>query len=261
VPEAHGNGKRGGPSRQCRSLRPNNLPYLTKKEKAVRNSKVRKYLSVGLSAMFGAASALVPTTASAQDKKDEISFDLVPNPQFVNCLRQNSFEEPKGRVTVIRGTLNDTLILDLDGIKPGLGFDLFTVERSSLLAKNTPDPDFATKFNKSFGLAWYQSDIQIPKHSDDGHVRIKTILLDQIFGFDADANVRLKPTNTFHVGFWFNNPQDAVACNFDPNNPTPFNGEHRAGPLAMISVPDPNTKLGPLCTDPTTSNGTVSCNP
>jgi hypothetical protein len=73
--------------------------------------------------------------------------------------------------------------------------------------------------------------------------------------------VALKPTNTFHVGFWFNNPEDAVACGFDPNAFTPFNGEHKAGPLAMISLPDATTGLGPLCTDPNHSTSPVSCNP
>ena len=53
-------------------------------------------------------------------------------------------------------------------------------------------------------MAWYQSDIKIGKQTDDGHVQIKTILLDDIFGFDPD--VRLAPTNTFHLGFWFDNP-------------------------------------------------------
>ena len=129
--------------------------------------------------------------------------------------------------------------------------------RTSLLDASTPNPDF----KGSFGLAWYQSDIQIGKRIDEGHVRIKTILLDQIFGFDPDA--ALKPTNTFHLGFWFNNPQDAAACGFPANDPTkftPFNGEHKAGPLAMISVPDPHTQLGPLCTDPDPSQPS-GCNP
>ena len=88
---------------------------------------------------------------------------------------------------------------------------------------------------------------------------IRTILLDQIFGFDPD--VALAPTNTFHVGFWFNNPQDAAACGFDVTKPTPFNGEHKAGPLAMISVPNPTSGLGPLCTDPNFSTVPTSCNP
>ena len=197
---------------------------------------------------------LSPTTAFAQNKTDEVTFKLVPNPKTIDCLRRSPWEEPSARATVVRGKLNDTLILDLDGIKPGLAFDLFTVERSSLLADGSPDPNF-----KNFGLAWYQSDIEIGKRTDDGRVRIKTILLDQIFGFDPD--VALKPTNTFQLGFWFNNPEDAAACGFDPTKPTPFNGEHKAGPVAMISLPDASTGLGPLCTDPNLSSSPASCNP
>jgi hypothetical protein len=56
--------------------------------------------------------------ASAQDKTDEITFNLLPNPAVVDCLRANAFEEPRAHATVIRGKVNDTLILDLDGIKP-----------------------------------------------------------------------------------------------------------------------------------------------
>jgi len=195
-------------------------------------------------------------TASAQTKKDEISFDLVPNPQVLDCLRANRDEQPRAHATVIRGDLNDTMILDLDGIKPELAFDLFTVQRSPFTADGSADPNF----KGSFGLAWYQSDIEIGKSKkDNGHVRIKTILLDQIFGFDPD--VALAPTNTFHVGFWFNNPEDAAACGFNVAKPTPFNGEHRAGPVAMISLPDSQTGLGPLCTDPDNSTQPASCNP
>ena len=185
------------------------------------------------------AAVAVSGIASAQDKKDEISFRLVPNPQFVDCLRANSYEVPRAHATVIRGNLNDTLILDLYNIKPGLAFDLFTVQRSPFQADGSSDPNF----KGSFGLAWYQSDVEIRQHSDDGHVRIKTILLDQIFGFDPD--VALPPTNTFHIGFWFNNPADAAACGFNVAKPTPFNGEHKAGPLAMITLPNAKTHLGP----------------
>jgi len=195
--------------------------------------------------------------ASAQDTKDEISFNLLPNPAVVDCLRANPFEEPRARATVIRGKQNDTLILDLDGIKPGLAFDLFTVQNSFFQADGTKDPNFTG----SFGLAWYQSDIKIGKQTDDGHVQIKTILLDDIFGFDPD--VHLAPTNTFHLGFWFDNPLDAAAlpsCHFDPTKPTPFNGEHKAGPFAMLSVPDAKSGLGPLCTNPNNSTTPASCN-
>jgi len=180
----------------------------------------------------------------------KIQFDLFPNPKVVACLGTHEGPTPSAHVTVTRGALNDTLVITAKHIKPHLAFDMFTVQRSLLLSDGTIDPSFT-----NFGLAWYQSDL----HADeDGKftATIKTILLDQIFGFDPDA--ALTPLNTFHVGFWFNNPKTAVKCGFDSTHPTPFNGEHKAGPVAMISVPDANTNLGPLCTSP---NDDGSCNP
>jgi hypothetical protein len=208
-------------------------------EKAARNITGGLLLAILALALSG--------VATAQNKTDEITFDLAPNPDTIGCLRANNIEEPRARATVIRGKLNDTLILDLDGIRPGLAFDLFTVQRSPLLADGSKDPAFTNVFNGSFGLAWYQSDIQV-EHSDNGHVRIQTILLDDIFGFDPD--VRLAPTNTFHVGFWFDDPNAAAHCGFDPTHPKPFNGEHASGPVAMITLPDAKTGLGPLSTSP-----------
>jgi hypothetical protein len=145
------------------------------------------------------------------------------------------------------------LTLRLHNIKPNLAFDLFTVQRSTLDAQGKPISPAP-----SFGLAWYQSDVQA---DDDGNgrVKIQTILADQIFGVNLDEQP-LNPINTFHLGFWFNNPNDAVRCGFDPTNPTPFNGEHSAGPLAMISVPDAQTGLGPLCLNPDASQAS-GCNP
>ena len=128
--------------------------------------------------------------------------------------------------------------------------------RSNLLADATPDPAFT-----NFGFAWYQSDLEANKEGKISGT-IKTILLDQIFGFDPDLS-NPNPVNTFHVGFWFNNPNDANVdgCVFDVTRPTPFNGEHKAGPVAMISVPDSETNLGPLCTNPDDSHTPATCNP
>lgn len=211
--------------------------------------------------MIGAL-ALLPSLAAAQTlgvvatPPRRIEFNLTANPRFVNCLAQypgDTHRLPKATVEVKRGRLNDELELKLQNVKPGLAFDLFTVQRSSLRADGTPDPAFT-----NFGMAWYQSDVEANSHGS-ANVEINTILLDQIFGFDPDVN--LAPTNTFHVGFWFNNPQDAAACGFDVTHPTPFNGEHRAGPLAMISLPDATTNLGPLCSNPDRSVNPARCNP
>ena len=201
---------------------------------------------------FSAVTVLT-TASTAFAQSDEVTFDLVPNPQFASCLAEpGSYEQPYARVTVVRGKLNDHLSIEAHHIKPGLQFDMFTVQNSPFLASGAKDPDF-----KNFGLAWYQSDLEA-NHQGRVRASIRTILLDQIFGFDP--NHSLPPTNTFHVGFWFNNPQDAAACGFDPTKPTPFNGEHKAGPLAMISVPT-SSGLGPLCTNPDSSQSPAACHP
>jgi len=207
------------------------------------------------------AFALCVGTAHAQATTtvDSTAFTLVPNAAFLECLSADGTTPPVARVFVRRGNLNDTLAIRVTGLKPDLQFDLFTVQRSPFLADGSKDPSFPG----TFGLAWYQSDLDA---DDNGKAEIKvplrSIFLDQIFGFDGDKNpdgsAILPPVNTYHVGFWFNNPADAAPCGFNVATPTPFNGEHNAGPLAMISLPVAATNLGPLCVSP--EQGTP-CNP
>jgi hypothetical protein len=201
---------------------------------------------VGIAVLSFLASA-----GSAPAQVPEIVFHLVPQPKFVNCLGVEGHPAPTADVIVQRGELSDILILHAHHLKPNLGFDLFTIQNSNLLSNGEVDPKF-----KNFGLAWYQTDVQADGEGET-EVAIKTILLDQIFGFDPAAG--LAPTHTFHVGFWFNRPEDAEACGFDPTKPTPFNGEQNAGPNAMISLPDASTDLGPLCTAPEKKGAVFVC--
>jgi hypothetical protein len=195
---------------------------------------------------LGILSAELPAYAQLQK-----TFHLKTIPATLNCLRSGSAVTPSATVTVGQGALTDDLTITGAGIKPGLAFDLFTVQKSLLLADATVDPNFT-----NFGLAWYQTDLQA---NSTGQIfgTLHTILINQIFGFDPA--VSLPPTNTFHVGFWFNNPADATACGF--TGFTPFNGVHHAGPVAMISVPNATTGLGPLCLSPNTSTTPATCNP
>jgi hypothetical protein len=204
----------------------------------------------------------MPGLAFAQSKVDKTTFELLPNPTLnvIKCLAADGTTPPEATVKVERGDLNDTLRIHVTGLKPNLRFDLFTVQRSPFLADGSKD----SAFPGTFGLAWYQSDLDADSNgtADIRKQPLRSIFLDQIFGFDGDKNpdgsTILPPTNTYHVGFWFNDPNDAKDCNFDVTKPTPFNGEHKAGPLAMISLPVAATNLGPLCVSP--EEGTP-CNP
>ena len=196
-----------------------------------------------MTAVIAAAACLSWSGAHAEVTTKQ--FTLAPEAKFLSCFAANVAKPPTATVTVTHFFQRDRLILTVEGLKPRLRFDVFTVQRSNLLANGTPDPNFTG----SFGLAWYQSDLNA---DEDGNATttLNSIFIDQIFGFDPDAG--LAPTNTFHIGFWFNNPNTAAPCGFT-GPPTPFNGEHKAGPAAMISVP--NAKgLGPLCLNPLASS-------
>jgi hypothetical protein len=190
--------------------------------------------------------ALVSMPQAASSSPELARFSLFPAARFLPCMAAPG-QTPTATVQVIKGEPNDIMVLSLRGFRPGLRFDLFTVQRSTQQADGSP-----ASGAPGVGLAWYQSDIEANQS-----VVVKTILVDQIFGFDPD--VALAPTNTFHVGFWFNSPADAAPCGF--TGVTPFNGEHTAGPLAFISRPDAATNLGPLCLSPNTSTVPASCNP
>jgi hypothetical protein len=201
---------------------------------------------------------LTNVAAGVNPPKDQdiVRFELHPNPKFLKCIAQypdDPNRAPRADVLVVRGEQNDALFLHASNLKPGVNFDMFTVQSSSLKSDGTPDPAFT-----NFGMAWYQSDVDT-RQSGTANVVIRTILLDQIFGFDPRAT--LPPTGTFHIGIWFNDPKDAAPCGFDVTKPTPFNGDHTAGPVAMISVPNAQTDLGPLCTKPDTSVTPARCSP
>ena len=186
-----------------------------------------------------ASLAVAVMAATAGSDNAQASFDLKVNPKFAPCLAKfpnDTTRPPTARVEVEKGDLNDRLELHLKNIKPGLAFDLFTVQRSTLDANGNvlnPAP--------SFGLAWYQSDVEADEHGG-GDVKIKTVLVDQIFG----ERRRGPAEPDQHVPCRFCSYPAAQACGFD-DEADAVQRRASAGPLAMISVPDAATGLGPLC--------------
>lgn len=217
-------------------------------------TQIKKSIQSGKCFILGglaiAVLAAVVQPLSAQVKNE--TFNLYPNPKFIACAGVPNGPTPTVSVTVTRGRLADTLAISGKNFQPTLGFDLFTIQRSELLANGQLDPNFT-----NFGQAWYQSDIHTDAYGNF-QASIKTILLDQIFGFDPDVN--LPPTQALNVGIWFDDPNAAAACGFNVSKPTPFNGQHQAGPNAFISVPNATTNLGPLCTAPILQGNTYVCN-
>ena len=170
-----------------------------------------------------AAAIAVPTLALSANGSPSLvhskTFSLTHSAALtsLSCL-QPAGKTATAKATVTRGAVNDTLKLTLSGFKPNLGFDLFTVQL------NAPP----------FGLAWYQSDIET-NSSGAATVTIHTIFWTRSSASAVAGRLAFAPINTFHVGFWFDSPQEAQPCLSTPAPTTPFNGEHTAGPLAFIT--------------------------
>jgi len=127
----------------------------------------------------GAQAQNADTDASAASPPNTVTFHLVPNPAFVNCLADSSGKPPKATVVIVRGRRNDNLTLTFRNVKPGLAFDLFTVQHSPFLANGSPDPDFAkfavTDYGQTVRLGDYEAsaDAILYEFDEDYRIRVK----------------------------------------------------------------------------------------
>jgi hypothetical protein len=180
-------------------------------------------------AAAGAAAALgavIAATPAADAADHSITFAMVRSAVAANA---NCLSTAAATVRVVAHGQNETMTLRATGLPANTGFDLFILQ-----VPNAP-----------FGVSWYQSDLQ---SGSDGTAAVTVIGRFNVETFavapnttaapvvhpgqDADSNPAFAPIHTFHVGFWFNNPADAVKAGC-PGTVTPFNGEHNAGVQAM----------------------------
>lgn len=160
----------------------------------------------------------------------QFRFDLLRSAKAVdaNCLR-----DARGEVRIRSEGGVEVMDVSVQGLPPKTGFDVFVTQ-----VPNAP-----------FGLAWYQGDLETNQRGR-GHQTFVGRFSDETFivapgaalapqvhhnAFpDAQLNPATGPIHTFHLGIWFNSPDDAAKAGC-PKDVTPFNGEHAAGVQAMSS--------------------------
>jgi len=198
--------------------------------------------SKSLPALAGslAAAALVAISTSAHADED-FSFDMVRSPAlaaFPRCVPNAHASvriEPRGAV--------EEMQVRVEGLPPNTGFDFFVTQ-----VPNGP-----------FGMAWYQGDIETNEHGV-GHGKFVGRFNEETFivapgsvpapsvhnnAFpDAILNPITGPIHTFHLGLWFNSPDDAAKAGCSAG-PTPFNGEHNAG-VQVLNTSQFPANAGPL---------------
>src|SRR5262245_31412129 len=195
---------------------------------------------VGLLTLAGLFVTGAGTLAASQK---HIEFDMVRSAaaEGAGCL-----PDVTARVTIDSKGPVEHMDVHVSGLPPKTEFDFFVIQIP----------------NGPFGLAWYQGDIETNAEGKGqqkfiGRFNIETFIVaqppagqpaplihdDPPFP-DAVSNPATEPIHTYHLGLWFNSPQDALAAGC-PGTVTRFNGDHTAG-IQVLSTRNFPTLEGPL---------------
>jgi hypothetical protein len=208
-------------------------------------NRFAKLKIAGLAAL--AAAALTSSSALAFDTDndgDDFKFDLVRSAGLATFPKVAPHAH--GRVKIESVGPVEIMKVKVWGLPANTNFDLFVIQV----------PNFP------FGLSWYQGDINTNEDGVGygefiGRFNIETFIVapgvaaapsdpfhDPKRIPDAQQNPTTNPVQLYHLGLWFNNPEDVVKAG-GPDIVTPFNGEHDAGVQILNSGEFANTD-GPL---------------
>jgi hypothetical protein len=189
-------------------------------------------------AALSLVTVLAPLAAAKDDGEDSKKFNMVVSAGAAKCL-------PKASATVQITPNGAVEIMDVavQGLVPNTNYDFFVLQ-----VPKAP-----------FGVAWYQGDIETDKNGKGhkqfiGRFSIETFAVapgsapaPSVFNGpfpDATLNPGFNPIQMYHLGLWFNSPNDAnnAGC---PATVTPFNGEHNAG-IQVLNTSNFADDHGPL---------------
>jgi hypothetical protein len=198
-----------------------------------------EWRTAALAALAIASLASTPTLAGDNNNdENEFKFDLVRSPALNSS--PNFVPNARGRVKIESVGPVEIMDVKVEGLPPNTDFDFFVIQ-----IPHAP-----------FGLAWYQGDIETNSHGV-GHERfigrfnIETFIVSQppgnvpspvvfnnAFPDASNSGPPVEPIHTYHLGLWFNSPQDAANAG-GPATVTRFNGEHNAGVQVLnTQIPD-----------------------
>jgi hypothetical protein len=185
-------------------------------------------VAAALSLTTTAGAATGGTHAPARTAASSFSFALKPSSAAISaCLPKAG-----GHVTITPGALNDTMTVNLRGMPPNAGFDLFVIQQPTA----------------PFGVSWYQSDIQANSNGF-GSATVKGIFDAETFSVSPGGTTTFAPTHQYHLGVWFNDPNVPFNLGCEPGatvpTVTPFNGEQNAG-IQVVNTAQFPVNAGPL---------------
>jgi hypothetical protein len=134
--------------------------------------------------------------------------------------------------TIVPGSLNDIMTVSVSGLPANSDFDLFVIQLP----------------NKPFGVSWYQTDIQT-NFFGSGSATVRGVFDVETFSVSPRGTTTFSPTHQYHLGLWFNDPNQPFALGCEPGHTspivTPFNGQQHAG-IQVLNTAGFPVNAGPL---------------
>ena len=158
----------------------------------------------------------------------------------VSQVAGNCLPEASAQVSIQSSGTAEDLFISASGLPPNTAFDFFVIQ-----VPNAP-----------FGLSWYQGNLVTDDQGNGmqhfrGRFNIETFIVapgaapaPKAFDDNATTNPATLPVQIYHLGLWFNSPEDAQRAGC-ANTVTPFNGEHRAG-IQVLNTSNYPDSSGPL---------------
>jgi hypothetical protein len=199
--------------------------------------KLHRPWALALSTLVLVVALTFGTASIGRSQGASASFEMVRSTAAENagCL-----EGAKAQVSIVSLGFAEKMRVRVSGLPPRTTFNLFVIQ--------VPDAPF--------GLSWYQGDFDtngrgrasktfIGRFNDETFVVAPGVApAPVVHDTDAAENPATAPVHTFHLGLWFNSPEDAAAAGC-PDTVTPFNGDHTAGIQALSTRNFPPDQ-GPL---------------
>ena len=199
----------------------------------------RRKATTLVAALIASGAAVVATThADAAGTTNSFRMHRSPGIVSADCV-----PHARAEVTIRNEGPVEVMKVHATGLPSRTDFDLFVIQ-----VPNAP-----------FGVSWYQGDLETNRdgvangtfvgrfNEETFAVAPGTAPAPSVHSSptaDATSNPAFAPVHTFHLGLWFNSPDDATAAGC-PGNVTPFNGEHNAG-VQVLNTAQFGDQHGPL---------------
>ena len=194
---------------------------------------VNRFVTIKAAALAALAfAALASTPGMARDNDndgDDFAFDLVRSNGLTNSPA--AVPNAHGRVKIESVGPVEIMKVKVWGLPPNTDFDFFVIGVPMRPSEKPGTREILKPMRNGVGygefIGRFNIETFIVSNGDKVPAPADPFRDPTAFQLPSESKA-INPIQIYHLGLWFNSPQDAIKAGAPPNV-TPFNGEHNAG--------------------------------